>query len=327
MAVPSRRCSGARPLRRVVLLAAAVAAAVVGTAAPAAAQAAFKKPPPNTDLRVFASAQVKSPFNSVIINLGITAERPTLQATIAASRYAMATIRRQVGAATIPARDVVTRDVALRPQFNYSATPRVLLGWSIQQQVRITTDRVGRVEGLLRVIATTVGQNVQLTISSRREVGSTADLVLRALREATLAARSKADRIAAATGKKVKRAIYLGGNKGDWPRQYASNGLYTVACQVNGKFLLVAPGEAVAGGSAEARLEDIVRVGEGGEEEADADAAAAIAELDARPDVHMEVSGTTEGEAPALYGGNPADREFDSVVELKSIEEAMEGVF
>lgn len=314
----------------VLLAAAAVAVAVAGAPPPAAAQAgvAFKKAPPNTDLRVFASAQVKSPFNSAMINLGITVERPTLQATIAASRYAMAIIRRKVTAASIPARDVVTRDVALRAKFNYSSSPRVLLGWSIDQQVRVTTDRVGAVEGLLRTIATTVGQNVLLRISSRREVGSTDDLVLRALREATLAARSKADRIAAATGKKVKRVIYLGGNKGNWPRQYASNGLYTVACQVNGKFLLVTPGKAVSGGTAEERLKDIVRVGaEEGAAVGELAAAAAMAEADARPDVHMEVSGTTEGEAPALYGGNPAEREYDSVVELKSIDEAMDGVF
>lgn len=89
---------------------------------------------------------------------------------------------------------------------------------------------------------------------------------------------------------------------------------------MNGKFLLVAPGKATAGGSAEERLEDIVRVSED-------DAAAAAAELAARPDVHMEVSGATEGEHPSLYGGNPADREFDRVVELKSMDEALEGVF
>lgn len=324
MGAPAAR-RGTPPLRRALLLAAAVvvAGAAVGLAPPVDAQrrAGFKKAPPNTDLRVFASAQVKSPFTSAVINLGVGSKRPTLAATISASRFAMATIRRQVTGALIPARDIITRDVSLRPTFNYSANPTTIVGWTINQEVRITTERVGRVQALLRAIASTVGQNVELRISSQRQVGSTEDLVLRALREATLAARSKANRIAKATGKKVKRVIYLGGNKGGWPRQYASNGVYTVACQVNGKFLLVSPGRAVANGSAEGRLEDIVRVAGQGREEA------AMVAIAARPDAHMEESGATDGEAAELYGSNPADKEFDSVVTLGSMEEALEGVF
>eukprot|EP00168_Porphyra_purpurea_P007794 TRINITY_DN197_c0_g1_i5.p1 TRINITY_DN197_c0_g1~~TRINITY_DN197_c0_g1_i5.p1 ORF type:complete len:405 (-),score=145.19 TRINITY_DN197_c0_g1_i5:72-1109(-) len=319
-ALPRRRAPRRCALLSLATLAAAAVVAATA-AAPAAAQkgAAFKKPPPNTDLRVFASAQVKSPFNEAIIDLTIVSERPTLSATIAASRFASATIRREVLAASVPARDIVTRDVGLSPRFNYTEGGRDLLGWVIRQNVRVTTERVGRVQALIRAIASTAGRNVQLIINSKRQVGSTEDLILRSLREATLAARAKADRIAASTGKVVKRVIFLGGNKGGWPRQYASNGVFTVASKVNGKFLLAAPDEAVADGDAEGRLEDIVRVG-------GADVTAAEAEVAARPDVHMEVSGATAGEDEALYGANPADREFDAVVELGSMAEAMAGL-
>lgn len=330
MAAPLCRSSGAFPsMPRVALLtAAAVATALLVAVTPAVAQkgAQFLKAPENTDLRVFASAQVKAPFDTAIIRIDLTIQRPTLQATIASSRFAMATIRRNAAAVSIPTRDITTRDVGLRPSFNYSETPRKLLYWTINQQVRITTDKVGRVQGLLRNIASSVGRNVQLKVNSRREVGSTDALVLRALREATLAVRKKANRIAKSTGKQVKRVLYLGGNKGNWPRQYSTRGLYTVACHINGKFLLVTPGQKVADDDAEERLEDIVRVNNE-EEEADIDVDAGLAELAARPDAHMEVSGTTEGEAPELYGSNPAEREFDTVLELNSMEEALEGVF
>jgi len=313
--------TGCRTPRRCMLLAlAAVVAFAALAAGPVAAQkgAGFKRPPPNTDLRVFASAQVKSPFNSAVIDVNVVSERKTLSATIAASRFAIMTIQRQALTASVPARDVITRDVELSPRFNYTESGPVTIGWRIRQNVRITTDRVARVQRLIRAIASTAGQNVELNINSKRQVGSTDDLILRSLREATLAAREKADRIAKSTGKVVKRVIYLGGNKGGWPRKYASNGVYTVASRVNGKFLLVAPNEEVSDGDAEGRLEDIVRV------EA-ADVTAAEAEVAARPDVHMEVSGATAGENEALYGANPVDREFDTVVKLESMAEAMAG--
>ncbi|OSX68939.1 hypothetical protein BU14_2067s0001 [Porphyra umbilicalis] len=321
MAAPPARTKCRAPRYSTLLTLAAVVAFAALAAVPAAAQkgSGFKRPPPNTDLRVFASAQVKSPFNSAVININIVSERPTLSATIAASRFAITTIQRQALTASVPARDVVTRDVALSPRFNFTKGGRETIGWNIRQSVRITTDRVGRVQRLIRAIASAAGQNVQLKIDSKRQVGSIDDLILRSLREATLAARAKADRIAKSTGKDVKRVIYLGGNKGGWPRQYASNGVYTVASQVNGKFLLVAPDEKVSDGDAEGRLEDIVRVGA-------ADVTAAEAEVAARPDVHMEVSGATAGEDEALYGANPADREFDTVVELESMAEAMAGL-
>ncbi|GAB0491849.1 hypothetical protein MMPV_003104 [Pyropia vietnamensis] len=329
MGASPRRTSEAYPtMRRVALLiVAAVATALLVAVTPAVAQtgAAFKKAKPNTDLRVTASAQVKAPFNEAVVNINLNVERPTLQETIASSRFAVASVRRLASAESIPASAISTRNIALRPRFNQTRRPREFIGWSLVRVLHVTTGRVGRVQSLLQKVATTVGRTIEVNLDSSLRVGSVSPLILRALREATLAARDKANRIAKSTGKQVKRVVYLGGNKGSWPRQYAANGLYTVACRVDGKFLLVTPGQVVSDDDAEERLEDIVRVDKG-EAQAD-DFEAALAEVAARPDAHMEVSGTTKGEAVELYGNNPADQEFDTVVELHSMEEALEGVF
>ncbi|HEX4184026.1 MAG TPA: SIMPL domain-containing protein [Caulobacteraceae bacterium] len=188
---------------RAAALAAVLSAIAAAGAQAATSDAAFAA----TTLNVSADGETQVAPDKATINLGVETKAPSAAAAMAENARRMNAIIAALHGAGVDAKDILTSNLSLNPQYDYAPNmPPRLDGYQASNQVTITVQELSRLGPTIDAV-TNAGANQINGISFGLKSTRAAEDAARS--EAVKALKAKADLYAEASGYHVARLVNL----------------------------------------------------------------------------------------------------------------------
>jgi uncharacterized protein YggE len=175
---------------------------VGASAGSAAAQAPTAPPEPGDVVVTSGTGLVKSAPDRAFVTVSAEARARTPREAQGQNARAMTAVQQRLEAAGIPAEAVRTLTVDLQPEFDWANGKQTLRGYVARNSIEVRLDDMGRVG---EVIDASVGSGATSISDIRFDVKDRPALEREALKQAVADARSRAEALAAASGREIER--------------------------------------------------------------------------------------------------------------------------